>query len=56
MSDPMQQDGAHTGEIINDNGDGGVTDVAGDQAAEALLAGRVPELQADSAVLQVHGL
>jgi hypothetical protein len=34
--------GGRTRYVVHDDGDGGVADIAGDEAAEALLAGRVP--------------
>ncbi len=45
-----------TGDVVDDDGDGRVADVRGDEGAEPLLAGRVPQLQADGAVVEVHGL
>ena len=41
-------------DVIYNDGDGGVFDVGGDEALEALLAGRVPEVQDDDLVLDVH--
>ena len=42
-----------TRDVVDDDGDAGISDVARDQAAEALLAGRVPELQSDCPVLEI---
>ena len=47
-------EGFQVGDVVDDDGDGAVADVRRDQAAEALLAGRVPELQAHGPVLEVH--
>lgn len=43
-------------DVVNDNGNGRVADVGGDEGAEAFLAGGVPELEADGAVFEVHCL
>ena len=45
-----------TGDIVNDDGNGRVPDVRGDETPEPLLPGSVPELQSNCAVLEVHGL
>mmetsp|Transcript_6813 Transcript_6813/g.26330 ORF Transcript_6813/g.26330 Transcript_6813/m.26330 type:complete len:322 (+) Transcript_6813:165-1130(+) len=44
------------GDVVHYHGHGGVPDVAGDEAAEALLTSGIPQLQAHCAVVQVHGL
>ena len=43
-------------DVVDDDGDGGVSDVGGDERAEALLPRRVPQLQPHRPVLQVHRL
>ena len=43
------------GDVVDDDGDGGVADVGGDEGAEAFLARGIPELQAHGAVFEVHG-
>ena len=48
--------GQRTGDVVDDDGDARVADVRRDQTAEAFLAGRVPQLESDGAVLEVHGL
>lgn len=45
-----------TGDVVNDDSDARVSDVGRDEGAEALLSGGVPELEADGAILKVHGL
>mmetsp|Transcript_7344 Transcript_7344/g.17995 ORF Transcript_7344/g.17995 Transcript_7344/m.17995 type:complete len:252 (+) Transcript_7344:347-1102(+) len=49
------EEGCAVGDVVDDDGDGGVADVGGDEGAEALLSGGVPELEADGAVFEVHG-
>ena len=44
------------GDVVDDDGHGAVADVRGDEGAEALLSRRVPQLEADGAVLKVHRL
>ena len=44
------------GNVVDDDCDGAVANVAGDEAAEALLARRVPQLQPHCSVIQVHCL
>ena len=44
------------GDVIDDDGDGRVSNVGRDETPEPLLTGRVPQLQPDRSVLQVHRL
>lgn len=44
------------GDVIDDNSDRGIPNVAWYEAPETLLAGGVPQLKANRPVLQVHGL
>ena len=39
---------------MDNDGDGAVANVGGDEGAEALLAGGVPELKANCAVFEIH--
>lgn len=43
-----------TGDVIDDDGDGRVANIARYQGAEALLASRVPQLQTHGLVFEVH--
>lgn len=52
---PGLLEGFLRGDVVDDDGDGGVADIGGDEGAEAFLARRVPELEADGAVFEVHG-
>ena len=52
----LGQQARRTGDVVDDDGDARVADVRRDQTAEPLLAGRVPQLESDGAVLEVHGL
>lgn len=49
-------EGFQGGDVVDHYGHGGVTDVGGDEGAEAFLPSRVPKLQADGAVFEIHCL
>lgn len=48
-------EGIEISDVIHHHSHCGVSDVAGDQTAEPLLPGSVPELQSNRTVFQVHG-
>ncbi len=46
--------GVCVGNVVDDDGDGGISDVGRNERSETLLSGSVPQLKADGPVLQVH--
>mmetsp|Transcript_45222 Transcript_45222/g.114492 ORF Transcript_45222/g.114492 Transcript_45222/m.114492 type:complete len:307 (-) Transcript_45222:164-1084(-) len=58
LLDPARgvEEGGAVADVVHDHRHAAVADVAGDEAAEALLPGGVPQLQPHGAVLQVHRL
>ena len=42
-------------DVVDDDGDGAVANVGGDERAEALLAGGVPQLKANGTIFEIHG-
>lgn len=53
---PQSSEWLRTGDIVDDNCDGRVSNVGGDEGPEPLLSRGVPELEPDRPVLEVHRL
>ena len=47
-------EGFQVGYVVDNDGDGAIANIGGDEGAEALLAGGVPELEANSAIFEIH--
>ncbi len=45
-------EGIAIGDVVDDNGDGSVSNVVGDEGLETFLSGRIPQLQTDGLVLE----
>ena len=44
------------GDVVDHDGDGGITNVRGNERSEPLLTGCVPQLQPHRSILKVHRL